>query len=238
MARNQKLLDVSFIKGSFLIGAAFFYSYSLQAASSWGKSPSSWRQQETASPNQYNTPSNYQYYDQRLSRQRDIAPFAPGSHNLSIDVGQVFLMGDLGESYSDNLGFRMHYTYSASDLFAFDTSAGYSSHNQSPKSLSMVSLLAGLRLNLAWYDRVIPFAVFGLGFYRPSYSFEDGTSVASTLFGVHLGPGVNLLLTDKVFFGSTLTFHDIFSSVKTTANRTLEMGGTYTSFLLHAGMTF
>jgi hypothetical protein len=161
-------------------------------------------------------------------------------------------MGDLGQ-YSDSIGTQLHYTYGVSDLFAFDTSFGYSEHSDG--QYSMATLLTGMRLNLSWYDKVVPYAVFGLGFYRPNYrdntgsspvtptlngrSSSDLASVSAVLFGVHLGPGVDLELSKNLFFGAALTFHNMFGTTKTLANGTpLSVGGTYTSFFLHLGVTF
>jgi hypothetical protein len=180
----------------------------------------------------------------------DVSPFSPGSNNLALDLGQVFLMGDLGQ-YSDSIGTQLHYTYGVSDLFGFDTSAGYSEHSDG--QYSMATLLTGMRLNLSWYDKVVPYAVFGLGFYRPNYrdntassgptlngkSSGDPASVSAVLFGVHLGPGVDLELSKNLFFGAALTFHNMFGTSKTLSNGTpLSVGGTYTSFFLHLGVTF
>lgn len=175
-----------------------------------------------------------------LGRDPEIVPFSAGSHNVSINVGQVFLMGDLGDQFKDSLGFRVHYTYGVSEIFSFDSNFGYSSHSDS--RFSMLTLLAGLRVNLAWYDQVIPHAVFGLGFYKPDYQITDQSSISPVLFGLHLGPGVDLRLSDRLFFGTSLVIHNIFNSVEQekVGNKTVEMevGGTYTSFLLHAGVTF
>ena len=169
----------------------------------------------------------------------NVSPFAPTSNNLALDVGQVFLMGDLGQ-YSDSIGSQLHYTYGVSDLFGFDSSLGYSEHSDC--KFSMLSLLTGLRMNLSWYDKVVPYLVFGMGFYRPSYQqTTDGiiSSVSPVLFGVHVGPGVDLELTKSLFFGASLTFHDAFGSTRTTASgKLIEVGGTFSSFLVHAGVTF
>ncbi len=165
------------------------------------------------------------------------APFTPGSNNLALDVGQVFLMGDLSGAYADSIGSQLHYTYGVSDMFGFDTSFGYSSHSEGKYSLT--TLLTGLRMNLAWYDKVIPYAVFGLGFYKPSYEITPTTSISPVVFGLHMGPGVTLELTRQLFFGASLTFHDMFGTRKTTTQgTTIEVDGTYTSFFLHAGLTF
>ena len=170
-------------------------------------------------------------------RPSNLQPFSPGSNNLALDVGQVFLMGDLGNNYEDSLGGQLHYTYGVSDIFGFDSSLGYSNHSDG--KFSMTTLLTGLRTNLSWFDRVVPYAVFGLGFYKPSYEISDTTTLSPVLFGIHMGPGVDLQLTQELFFGAALTFHDMFGETqKLAANSKLDMGGTYTSFLLHAGVTF
>ena len=165
----------------------------------------------------------------------NISPFSPDSHNVAVDIGQVFLMGDLGK-YTDNIGFRGHYTYGVSELFAFDASLGYSSHSDG--SFSMITALSGLRMNFAWYDRVIPYAVFGMGFYRPNYKITAAESISPLLFGLHLGPGVDLQLSREMFFGAALTFHDMFGTTRLATTGPVEVGGTFTTFLVHAGMTF
>lgn len=145
-------------------------------------------------------------------------------------------MGDLGSRYSDSIGSQLHYTYGVSEMFGFDSSFGYSNHSDGKYSLT--TLLTGLRTNLSWYDKVVPYVIFGLGFYKPSMTLADGTGATATLFGLHLGPGVDLQLTNELFFGAGLTFHDIFGTTKPSTQGPIEIGGTYTSFLLHVGYTF
>lgn len=199
------------------------------AASSWSRQPA-WASTIGDSPTR--KPS-------ARREEPQTAPFAPGSNNLAVDIGQVFLMGDLSSNYMDSIGSQVHYTYGVSEMFGFDTSFGYSSHsNDGDGKYSLASLLAGLRTNLSWYDRVIPHAVFGLGFYRPSYTF--GTeSFAPVVFGLHLGPGVDLELTRQLFFGAALTFHDVFGTTVVRADKSkFDVGGTYTTFFLRVGFTF
>ena len=150
-------------------------------------------------------------------------------------------MGDLATNYADSIGSRLHYTYGVSEMFGFDSSLGYSSHSDS--RFSMTTALTGLRMNLSWYDKVVPYVVFGLGFYRPSYEITTTggsvTSVSPIVFGVHLGPGVHLELTKQLFFGAALTFHDMFGTTqKLQDNSRMEIGGTFTSFFLNAGVSF
>ena len=86
-------------------------------ASSWSNQPS-WAATESSS-----APST-----SRRNRERErysnyeVSPFSPGSHNVSLDVGQTFLMGDLSDKYDSSIGTQIHYTYGVSDLFGFDGS--------------------------------------------------------------------------------------------------------------------
>jgi|GEM_PF-523188 hypothetical protein len=180
----------------------------------------------------------------------DVSPFSPGSHNLGLDLGQVFLMGGLTQ-FNDSLGMKLHYNYGVSDLFSFDSSLGYSTHSEG--KYGMTSLLTGIRVNLSWYDKIIPYCSLGLGFYRPT--FKDLTSATSSntstlssssqpdisavLFGMYLGPGVDLEVSKNMFFGASLTFHNMFGTTKSFANGTpVSLGGSYTSFFLRIGTTF
>lgn len=157
------------------------------------------------------------------------------------------MMGDLGDKYDSSIGTQVHYTYGVSDLFGFDGSVGYSEHSNG--AFSMLTALMGVRSNLAWYDKVVPYGVFGMGFYKPSYQISatgpggkdipgSASSLSPLLFGVHLGPGVDLALTKQVFFGASLTFHDIFGNTQMVNNQPFDVGGTFTTFLVRAGVTF
>lgn len=199
------------------------------AASSWGSRPS-WASnshtEESSAPRRGNYRETY-----------SVSPFAPGSNNLAIDVGQVFLMGDLSASYSDAIGSQLHYTYGVSEMFGFDSSIGYSSHSEG--RYSMTTLLTGLRMNLAWYDKIVPYINFGLGFYRPSYEISPTTAISPIVFGLHAGPGVSLEVTRQLFFGASLSFHDVFGTTKILPDgKRFDVSGTYTSFLLNAGFSF
>jgi hypothetical protein len=203
------------------------------SASSWSNQPA-WAQ---GTGNGGGETRTARASSRRVLKEDVPAPFAPGSNNLALDVGQIFLLGNLGAKYNDSIGSRLHYTYGVSDMFGFDASLGYSNHSDG--DLSMTSLLTGLRTNLAWYDRVIPYAVVGLGFYKPSMRIPGTeTTVSPVLFGMHFGPGVDLQLTDQFFFGASLNFHDMFGSNEKTATGIIDVDGTYTSFYMRAGMSF
>jgi len=234
----KKRFLFSLNKAVVLIVALSTISSTAFASSSWSQAPS-WA--SSGSENTSSRKSNY-------SKDRyGVSPFAPGSNNIALDVGQVFLMGDLSSKFNDSIGTQLHYTYGVSDMFGFDASAGYSSHSDGKidGQYSLASLLTGVRMNLSWYDKVVPHAVFGLGFYRPSHqilpadSKSGPSTIAPIVFGLHVGPGVDLELTKQLFFGAALTFHDIFGTTKFTDDgKMLDVGGTYTSFFLRLGVTF
>ena len=210
-----------------------------------------------AAPSAWSKPSEWSNDESPLKSGPSLKPstnlsssFTQGSHNLALDLGQIFLMGDLTQ-FSDSIGVQVHYDYGVSEVFSFDSSLGYSEHSSG--KYSMASLLTGMRLNLGWYDRFTPYMIFGLGFYRPQYrnssqssaraELEQGINPSSTLtailFGLHLGPGVNLQLTQNLFFGASLALHYMFGvdRVSTSTGKLISLGGTYTSFLLHIGTT-
>ena len=167
----------------------------------------------------------------------DLSPLAPGTHNLSIGVGQIFLMGNLSTNFENSLGTQVHYTYGVSDMFSFESDFGYSSHSNG--NFSLVNLDAALRTNLVYFDQLVPFASIGLGFYHPSEILSNNATLSALLFGMELGGGVDLLLSKKVFFGTRLNYHNMFDSTKVASNGvSLPIGGSFVSFMIHAGVTF
>jgi len=78
----------------------------------------------------YNQPERYQTVrkSSQKEKRKDFTPFSPESNNLSLDIGQIFLMGDLA-SLDDALGIQTTYTYGVSRIFAFESSLGYSNHS-------------------------------------------------------------------------------------------------------------
>lgn len=164
-------------------------------------------------------------------------PLSPGTHNLSIGVGQIFLMGNLSNQYENALGTQIHYTYGVSDMFSFESDFGYSSHSNG--NFSLVNLDAALRTNLIYFDQLVPFASLGLGFYRPSQVINTNTSLSAILFGLQMGGGVDLLLSKKMFFGTRMNYHNMFDTTKADSNGVSQpVGGSFLSFMIHAGVTF
>lgn len=223
-------LQFSYGFASLVLAVAFIGSAQAAPSSRWNQRPE-WAD----SGNDINSaPNQKRSYAERGSRSK-IAPFSPNSHNVSLAVGQVFMMGDLGK-YNDNIGGQLQYTYGVSNIFGFNADLGYSSHSNG--QFSQTNLLTGLRTNLSTFDKVIPYLKGGLGFYRQSEQLSNTVTINPLLFGIHVGPGVDLEINQQMYFGASLTFHDIFNSTTQTALGPRTVGGTYTTFFLHLGTTF
>jgi hypothetical protein len=90
-----------------------------------------------------------------------------------------------------------------------------------------------------YFDQLVPFATVGMGFYSPSYTYSNGSTASSLLFGMQMGSGIDLLISNAVFFGAKLNYNTMFNSTKTASDGvSRNLGGAYLSFMVHAGMTF
>jgi len=224
-----KFLSLSIVLAAFTAGSAF--------AGSWTDDDNSWK---SSSPYYYgdkapSTKDNYrQSSERRMKRKsREVTPFTPDSNNVSLDIGQNFLVGS---DYQDSIGLQGSYTYGVSELFAFTSSLGYSSHSEG--KYSKLHLLVGPRLNLASYDRIIPYVNGGLGFYHASRTLNTTNSVSGMMFGVHAGAGADLQLTKETYFGAALTYHQLFGTNKDTTIGPIDLASNYFTFLAHVGYTF
>jgi hypothetical protein len=232
MKCSKRLLFVFFVSGvcSVSLSTSFAYpsSRSTYSLSNESDSIQLTRSSRESNRNEAGPSKNYK---------QELPPLSPGTHNFSLGVGQIFLMGSLSNEYENNLGTQAHYTYGVSDLFSFESDFGYSSHSNG--NFGLLNLDAALRTNLIYFDQLVPFASVGLGFYHPSKTYSDNSKVSAFLFGMELGGGVDLLLNKKLFFGTRLNYHNMFDSTKVASNgvsRTI--GGSFLSFMIHAGVTF
>lgn len=215
---------------NFITGFTLAVLCSLNASGSWVEDSEYQTNLETS--------DRYQSIQKRnlnRDRRKDFTPFSPASNNLSLDIGQIFLMGDLS-SLDDALGIQGTYTYGVSRIFAFESSLGYSNHSSG--KYSMINLLSGMRLNLSNYDKVIPYINGGLGFYHPSRQVNNLGSNSATLFGVHAGGGADLILSPEMYFGASLNYHNLFSGTQNTPAGPVNLGGSYVNFMARVGYSF
>ena len=184
-----------------------------------------------AAPSQSTRRAPSTLYDDRSK----ITPFSKDSHNVSLELGQVFLVGDSAQ-YSDSLGSRLNYTYGVSELMAFESALAYSSHSDG--KFSQISLMTGVRMNLSIYDQMVPYIDAGIGFFRPSKQLNEKSSFSSTLFGLYVGGGLDLKLSKEFFFGPSLQLQNAFGTSKETSEGTISLGGSSINFMARAGYTF
>jgi hypothetical protein len=186
----------------------------------------------------FSKPTRESHSSKQSEPSRDLTPLAPGTHNLSLGVGQVFLLGSLGDRYENAIGPEVHYIYGVSDLFSFQSNFGYRSHSSG--DLTIWNLDAGLRANLSYFDSLVPFANVGLGFYFPSYTLPTSrATVSALLFGMQLGSGIDLIISNTVFFGAQVNYNTMFDSAKKDSDGNMQtLGGAFLSFMIHAGITF
>src|SRR6185437_8793963 len=97
MTMSMKLFRITsfIIMGISSFAMAMAASRAARASDDWNETPS-W-----AAPTDDSYGVQHKYVNQK---QLHLSPFSPGSHNLAIDLGQVFLMGDLSHNYSDAIG--------------------------------------------------------------------------------------------------------------------------------------
>jgi opacity protein-like surface antigen len=224
----------------FQITSLAFILVSVDAfAGSWVDDDNSWK---SASPYYYGdstSPIAKDGYRNQSTRRRpkvrdsELAPFTPNSNNVSLDIGQNFLVGS---EYEDSIGMQGTYTYGVSRLLAFSTSLGYSSHSNG--AFSKLALTVGPRLNLTTYDRIIPYITGGLGFHRSNRSLGEVNSISGTMFGIALGGGADLQLTRETFFGAAMTYNQLFGTTKQTTIGPIDIASNYLTFMAHVGYTF
>ena len=164
-----------------------------------------------------------------------ITPFSKDSHNLAVELGQVFLVGDASR-YTDSLGMKLNYTYGVSELLDFESSLAYSSHSDG--QYTQVNLLSGVRMNFANYDQMVPYMDAGVGFFHPSKEISDNASFSATLFGLYVGGGLDLKLSREFFFGPNLQLQNAFGTSRETSAGRISLGGASMSFMARAGLTF
>ena len=162
-----------------------------------------------------------------------------GRSGIGVNVGQVLLMGDFSKNFSDSLGWGFSYSYEASDMFGLLANLTFSNHTNANGSntLGIKGLSPDLRVNLAYFDKLVLYAFGGFGLFRINETVAQVPGSVWT-FGLDLGTGFLLELDPHFQFGTSLGFHNIFSktdpstSTSTNPNGNL-MGGTYLGIMLN-----
>ena len=131
-------------------------------------------------------------------------------HSVGLGVGQTFPKGDFGSNSNSAMTLLdFYYNYSASHSFDFIVNFHYNTLEKTGegRNVTLVGLVPGIKAKLFQFDNFSPFAMGGLGFYRPEVTGYD----TKTVFGLHFGGGLELKLNEKASFDIILHYHDPFS---------------------------
>lgn len=166
------------------------------------------------------------------------ATAAPGDHSAGLMVGQVWPAGEIGKDVDGAVAPGLFYEYSASEVFSLYAAGVRSSHSDG--RLKVLSTNVGIKANLLYLDKLAPYALLGAGLYFVRKTLPATLEEArNTNFGLHLGLGADLDLSERFFIGFEMNVHNLFSSNVTLprAGRT-EISGRWTGFFLRGGLRF
>lgn len=161
---------------------------------------------------------------------------APGDHSAGLKVGQVWPSGEIGKSVEGSVAPGIFYEYGASDVFSVYAEGVRSSHTDG--LLKVLSTTAGIKANLFYIDKLAPYALLGAGLYfvRQRFGAEEARK---TNFGLHLGVGADLDISDRFFAGFAFDLHNLFASTATLPSGSRrEISGRWTGFFLKGGLRF
>lgn len=163
---------------------------------------------------------------------------ATGDHAAGLFVGQVWPSGEIGKDVDSTVAPGIFYEYAASDVFSLYAQAIHSNHSDGNLKLTSTSL--GFKAHLIYFDRLAPYAMLGAGLYFPKKLILATQETATkTNFGLHLGVGAELDLSDRFFIGLQFDIHNLFAGkVTLPRNGSTEISGRWTGFFLRGGVRF
>ena len=179
------------------------------------------------------------------SPQHSIEEATPPSehHVLGFSLGQSALFGEWSKTYSDNMSYGIYYEYEASPVFSFMLNLGTASYNGGvDDSLSIKSIEPDLKVNFVYFDHLAIYGFGGFGFY----SIKQKVNIASGStfnFGMNLGFGTELKISDHFVFGPAIQLRSIFSKIDKEAKNSsnpsgLNIGGETMRLYLQMGYVF
>ncbi len=159
-----------------------------------------------------------------------------GDHAAGLMIGQVWPSGEIGKDVEGNVAPGLFYEYTASDVFSLYASGIKSTHSQG--NLKLLSTNVGMKANLVYFDKLAPYALVGAGLYFVKKRIGAETA-EKTNFGIHLGLGAELDLSELFFIGLEFDIHNLFAgSVHLPVAGAKEISGRWTGFFLRGGVRF
>lgn len=158
------------------------------------------------------------------------------AHSVGIGFGQTFLTGNFGDYGEDKIALPdLLYSYSASHSFDMLVDAHYSSHSYNNRRVKLPGGSVSVKGKLYQFDAFSPFALGGLGFYRPQITDGGYESKAKLTFGLNLGVGGDLKLNDMFTVGVLIQYHNPFDVKQSNAKK---VEGSYAKLLITGMYTF
>jgi hypothetical protein len=131
--------------------------------------------------------------------------------SIGVGIGQTTLRSGFKYNGDDRITADLFYAYSASYSWDLIVNGHKSEHEEKGRWVKLSSINMGFKGKFYQYDAFMPFALAGLGFYRPETRRDvNGTMVTSkakTVFGYTLGAGLDLLLNKNFSIGFLGQFH-------------------------------
>jgi opacity protein-like surface antigen len=159
-----------------------------------------------------------------------------GDHAVGLVIGQTWPAGEIGQGLDGAVAPGLFYEYAASDVFSVYASGVRSSHNDG--ALKLTSTNVGIKANLFYIDKLSPYAMLGAGLYFVDKAYGSERA-EKTNFGLHLGLGAELDLSDLFFMGLEFDVHNLFSStVNLPIRGRTEISGRWSGFFLRGGVRF
>lgn len=165
-------------------------------------------------------------------------PASAEGHSVGLMVGQVWPSGDIGQGMDGTVAPGLFYEYSASEVFSAYFQGVNSYHSEG--ALKLTSTNVGMKAHLVYYDKLAPYVMVGAGLYFTRKAVGVLPETASkALFGLHLGLGAELDISETFFAGLQFDIHSLFSgTVNLPVNGRTELSGRWTGFFLRGGARF
>jgi opacity protein-like surface antigen len=153
-------------------------------------------------------------------------------------VGQVWPAGQIGQNVDGTVAPGIFYEYEASDVFSLNAQGVFANFNSGAVKVNSANL--GIKAHLVYYDKLAPYVVVGAGLYFVNEQLSAPVETASkSLFGMQLGAGADLDISDRFLVGLELDIHTLFNGTAITAStRSVQISGRWTGFFLRGGVRF
>jgi opacity protein-like surface antigen len=160
------------------------------------------------------------------------AQAADGDQAAGLMVGQVWSSGEIGKDVEGAVAPGIFYEYGASDIFSLYASG-----------VKVTSANLGMKANLLFLDKLSPYALVGAGLYfvkrQITVAPRPTEEAKKTVFGLELGVGAELDLSQLFFVALELDIHNLFSgSVSLPSYGKTEISGRWTGFFVKGGVRF